>query len=115
MLRELLFNLVDNAIKHMGEPGSVNIFLLRQQSDIIMRVTDTGPGIVPEDRLKVFERFVRLDEARPGSSGLGLAIVKEICNLLGASVTLDTPASGRGLQVDIRFPQKLSNTTTETI
>ena len=104
MLRELLFNLVDNAIKHMGKAGSVNIALLREQNEAVMRVIDTGPGIAPADRDKVFERFFRLDAAQPDSSGLGLAIVKEVCGLLGGSVSLHTPPNGQGLQVEVRLP-----------
>jgi len=104
MVRELLFNLIDNAIKHLDKPGSVSISLLREPAHAVLRVSDTGPGIAPEHRDKVFERFFRLDAAMPDSSGLGLAIVKEICSLLGGSVSLDTPPSGTGLQVDVRLP-----------
>jgi len=104
MLRELLFNLVDNAIKHMDSPGSVSIAILHQPTHAVLRVTDSGPGIAPEYREKVFERFFRLNAAMPDSSGLGLAIVKEICSLLGGSVSLDAPPDGTGLRVDVHLP-----------
>ncbi|MBA5638620.1 sensor histidine kinase [Duganella sp. LX20W] len=104
MLRELLFNLVDNAIKHMAAPGAVSIALSRQPPHAVILITDNGPGIAPEVREKVFERFFRLNEATPDSSGLGLAIVKEICELLNGSVCLRTPPDGAGLQVEVRLP-----------
>ena len=103
LMRELVSNLVDNAIAHMGGPGQVTVSVTRQGNTAQLSVVDTGPGIAPELRAKVLERFYRLDESKPNSSGLGLAIVKEICDAFGASLQLRTPPSGRGLQVDLGF------------
>jgi two-component system sensor histidine kinase TctE len=69
-----------------------------------MSIVDTGPGIPVAERQRVFERFYRLDQAKPNSSGLGLSIVKEICDSLQADITLNTPENGIGLQVDVAFP-----------
>ncbi|MBS1228076.1 MAG: two-component system [Proteobacteria bacterium] len=104
LLHELIANLIDNAIVHMGKAGEVVISLRRQTDHVLLSVTDDGVGIPPALQQKVLERFFRIDESRAGSSGLGLAIVKEICDRLKAQLSLHTPASGAGLQVDIRFP-----------
>ena len=104
LLHEVVANLIDNAIQHMGQPGSVMISLQRQADQALLRVVDDGVGIPPALHEKVLERFYRIDESRAGSSGLGLAIVKEICDVLKARIALRTPLGGRGLQVDILFP-----------
>ena len=104
LLRELIFNLLDNAITHMQIAGTVTVALIRQADQVILSVSDTGVGIAPEEREKVFERFYRIDESKPNSSGLGLAIIGEICLASAASITLTTPESGSGLLVRVVFP-----------
>ena len=104
LLHELIANLIDKAIQHMGRAGSVMISLRRQADHALLSVTDDGVGIPQALQNKVLERFFRIDESKADSSGLGLAIVKEICERLSAQLSLHTPASGAGLQVDIRFP-----------
>jgi two-component system, OmpR family, sensor histidine kinase TctE len=104
LLHEVIANLIDNAIRHMGQPGSVMISLQRQADQALLRVVDDGVGIPPALHEKVLERFYRVDSSKVGSSGLGLAIVKEICDVLKARIVLRTPPGGRGLQVDILFP-----------
>jgi len=71
-----------------------------------LAVTDEGPGIAPEDRARVFDRFYRRAGTAPPGSGLGLAIVKAIADAHGASVALSDPASGRGLTVTVTFPPR---------
>jgi two-component system sensor histidine kinase TctE len=104
LLQEVFANLIGNAIEHMQAPGTVSISLRRGAGSAVFSIVDDGPGIPEALQEKVFERFFRIDEAKPNSSGLGLAIVKEICELLAARVRLCTPPGGRGLQVDIEFP-----------
>lgn len=103
LVREIAFNLIDNAIKHMDRPGSVSIVVQRDGAHALLRIADTGPGIAPPHLGRVFERFYRGDHSKPNSSGLGLAIVKEICDSLDATITLCSPAAG-GLQVEVRVP-----------
>jgi two-component system sensor histidine kinase TctE len=69
-----------------------------------LAVEDNGPGIPPEERERVFERFYRILGNEATGCGLGLAIVREICLSLGAEIRLATPASGPGLRVEIDFP-----------
>ena len=104
LLRELIYNLIDNAIQHMKQEGMVTISLQRKNNLVVMSVVDNGPGIPVAERQRVFERFYRLDQTKPNSSGLGLSIVKEICDSLKADITLNTPENGIGLQVDVAFP-----------
>ncbi len=103
LLRELVSNLVDNAIQHTFPGSAVTLTLSRRADGDWLSVVDNGPGIPLAERDKVFDRFYRLDDARPNSSGLGLAIVKEICDALGARITLCVPPGGQGLQVDVLF------------
>jgi two-component system sensor histidine kinase TctE len=104
LLREVISNLIDNAIVHMNKEGVVTISLRRDAEYALLSVADNGVGIPEALQQKVFERFFRIDESRPNSSGLGLAIVKEICDALKAPLALHAPPNGTGLQVDIRFP-----------
>ncbi len=104
LLRELIYNLIDNAIKHINPDGMVTISLQRKDNFGVLSVIDNGPGIPVSERQRVFERFYRLDQTKPNSSGLGLSIVKEICDSLNAKITLNTPDNGIGLQVDVAFP-----------
>jgi two-component system, OmpR family, sensor histidine kinase TctE len=104
LLREITFNLIDNAIKHMDGPGSVSVQVQRVEDRALLRIVDTGPGIAPQHRDRVFERFYRADPAKQNSFGLGLSIVKEICDSLHGDIQLCTSARGRGLQVDVRLP-----------
>jgi two-component system sensor histidine kinase TctE len=104
LLHEVVANLIDNAIAHMGKEGSVMISLRRMADGALLSVADDGVGIPEALREKVVERFFRVNESRADSSGLGLAIVKEICDMLNATLSLHTPSTGAGLQVDIRFP-----------
>ena len=104
LLHELLTNLVGNAIQHMGRAGHVTVSVVAAERETTLSVIDNGIGIPEALRERVFERFFRVDEANPDGSGLGMAIVKEICDALGARITLSTPAGGQGLRVDVRFP-----------
>ncbi|HEU4851346.1 MAG TPA: sensor histidine kinase [Telluria sp.] len=104
LLRDLIDNLVDNALRYTPEGGTVNVVCHSEGGQGVLRIDDTGPGIEPARREAVFQRFVRLDEKTTGS-GLGLAIVRDIARAHGASVTLDDSPAG-GLVVTLRFPAK---------
>jgi signal transduction histidine kinase len=97
----VLRNLVDNAVRHAGSRVAVVV------ADGSVRVDDDGAGLDPADRERVFERFVRLDEARQrdeGGSGLGLAIAREIAREQGGDVVLGTADLG-GLRAELRLPR----------
>jgi signal transduction histidine kinase len=104
LVREITFNLIDNAIKHMDGAGSVSVRIQRAGNFALLRIVDTGPGIAPVHLDRVFERFYRADPGKPNSFGLGLSIVKEICDSLKGEIRMGAGEQGTGLQVDIRLP-----------
>lgn len=80
-LYQIIFNLVENAIKYNKPGGSVTLKLVRQEDDLILTVTDTGVGIPADAAPHIFDRFYRVDKARSrqaGGSGLGLSIVHDM-------------------------------------
>jgi two-component system, OmpR family, sensor kinase len=107
-LRTLLRNLVDNAVRYGGEGGRVDVSVEEGGSADAPRaqlaVTDSGPGIPPEERARVLDRFYRRAGTAPPGSGLGLAIVKAIADGHGATLTLTAGPDGRGLRVIVSFP-----------
>jgi signal transduction histidine kinase len=92
-LRQVVVNLIDNAIKYTPEGGTITLVVRSEGQKAMLEVSDTGIGISPEARPKVFDRFFRAEEARtnrtPGS-GLGLSIVKTIVEAHGGSVSVES-------------------------
>lgn len=110
-LRILARNLVDNALRYTPSGGRVDVRVrceMRPGADgaprraALLEVDDSGPGIPPEERERVFDRFYRREDAPAGGSGLGLAIVRSVAERCGATVTLDTAPLG-GLRVQVAF------------
>jgi two-component system, OmpR family, sensor histidine kinase QseC len=104
ILSVLIRNIVDNAIRYTPQGGEVKVRVLNEQGKIILRVTDSGPGIPPELRERVFERFFRILGTTASGSGLGLAIVNQITQLHHGQISLGTPPNGIGLQFDVVLP-----------
>ena len=88
MLRELLSNLIDNALRYTPAGGSVTVRVRRDGEHALLEVEDTGPGIAPAERAHVFERFYRILGSNVAGSGLGLAIVREIAQQHGAEIDI---------------------------
>lgn len=105
LLRELLKNLIDNAIKYTPRGGKVTV-RTRAGAHAVLEVEDNGVGIPDSERERVFERFYRVLGNEADGSGLGLPIVKEIADLHRASVVLLTPDGGQGTLVQIFFPRR---------
>lgn len=103
MLREMIVNLVDNALRYSSSGGSVTVRLAAVDGEAVLTVTDDGPGIPVDERDHVFERFYRIAGSTEEGSGLGLAIVREVVENAGGRVTLRDGAAG-GLVVDVRLP-----------
>ncbi|WP_320198291.1 sensor histidine kinase [Agrobacterium sp. rho-13.3] len=103
LLGELLGNLISNAIAYAGRGSEVTVRVRRIEGVACLEVEDNGPGIAPEKRAMVRQRFARGDgNAAPGA-GLGLAIVEEIAALFDAQLSLEDGAGGRGLKATVRF------------
>ena len=100
-LRIMLSNLVDNAIRFTPSGGRIDLRLFPRGKDVVLEVEDTGPGIPPEDRDRVFDRFYRRRDGATQGSGLGLAIVKSIVDRHGGAISLDAGNGGRGLKVTV--------------
>jgi signal transduction histidine kinase len=103
LLAQVLTNLVDNAVKYTPEGGTVRIELARSGDTARLRVADSGPGVAPQDRDRVLQRFSRLDRARsqPGN-GLGLALVNAVT--LQHHGRLSLGDNGPGLVVTVELP-----------
>ena len=105
LLRELFFNLIDNAIKYTPEGGEVKISVERTNDQIVCAVSDNGIGIPKEHQMHVFERFYRVDKSHSratGGTGLGLAIVKHVAQIHRAGLKLISD-EGKGTSVELRF------------
>ena len=103
MLREMIVNLVDNALRYSAAGGTVTVKLAAVDGEAVLTVADDGPGIPMDERDHVFERFYRIAGSTEEGSGLGLAIVREVVENAAGRVTLGDGAAG-GLVVEVRLP-----------
>ncbi|UTY58352.1 ATP-binding protein [Massilia sp. erpn] len=101
----MLRNLVDNAIKYTPSGGTVDVEVRKNEKSVTLAVEDSGPGISPEERERVFSRFYRVPGSTASGSGLGLAIIKSIAERHGATLVLEQSARLGGLRVKIDFPE----------
>ncbi len=104
-LRRAVGNLIDNAVRHAASRVAVAVFLDHDQ--VVISVSDDGPGIPAEDRERAFERFTRLDDSRgrnSGGAGLGLAIVRELITRAGGTVRLSRAEPPWNLRAELRLP-----------
>jgi two-component system sensor histidine kinase TctE len=105
MLREMVANLIDNAIRYTPAGGHVTVSVGVWQQQAVLAVCDDGPGIPAAERNKVFQRFYRiLGQGEVQGSGLGLPIVREICLAHGGRIHLKDGDGGRGLRVEVELP-----------
>ena len=109
LLRQMLLNLVDNAVKFTPSDGAVTLSLERRKDEYLLSVTDTGPGIPAEARHHIFERFYRADRSRTraedGGAGLGLAIARWIARAHDGDIELDD-SGGSGTKFIVRLRHK---------
>ncbi|MEM9789313.1 MAG: HAMP domain-containing sensor histidine kinase [Planctomycetota bacterium] len=118
-LQQVVFNFLSNAVKFTPDGGVVTLAVRREPSAkpnhpgfVRIGVSDTGPGIDPEDHQRVFEKFVQLDAAetrRHGGTGLGLTISRQLAQLLQGTIELDS-ALGRGATFTLRLPIAVTST-----
>lgn len=101
-LRQVLDNLIANAVAHSPPVAEVVVSATADETDVLVSVVDVGPGIPAERHARIFEPGVRLDVGRPGS-GLGLAIARAIAEAHGGTVTVDSDL-GSGARFTLRLP-----------
>lgn len=105
-LTQLVLNLLDNAIKYNRSGGSVSVIVRQLRNAVTLTVSDTGIGIPPEAKDRVFERFYRVDKSRSrkiGGTGLGLSIVKHIVSLYHGRIDLKSEV-GKGTVIEVTIP-----------
>lgn len=107
-LKEMLYNLLDNALLYTPEGGKVTVNVQREAGEIVLSVEDSGPGIPIEEREKVFERFHRIIGSGQEGSGLGLAIVMEIAQLHHANIEISDDPTKKGLNIQVSFTEARS-------
>jgi len=108
-LQEVLYNLLENAVKYSPENGEIRLQAARRGSEIVVSVSDNGIGISKGDLPRIFERFYRADKARRrelGGTGLGLAIVKHIVQLHGGRAEAESEP-GQGTTVRVFLPMNM--------
>src|SRR6202008_325868 len=105
MIKRMILNLLDNAVKYTPEGGEISLALAQQNGSAEIVVRDTGIGIADKDQLHVFDRFYRVDKARSrslGGAGLGLSIVRCIVEAHGGQIRIEsTPRLGSTFTVSL--------------
>jgi signal transduction histidine kinase len=109
-LQQVLWNVLKNAAKFTPAHGTIKVMTENEGDRLVMRVTDTGVGMGPDELARVFETFVQGNHARPNSGhrfgglGLGLAISRRLMELHGASITATSAGAGAGATFTLSFP-----------
>ena len=107
-LQQILWNLLSNAVKFTPSGGRIEIQLIREEKCVVIKVIDTGCGIVPEYLPHVFDRFSQADSStsrKVGGLGIGLSIVKHLAELHGGTVEAYSEGSDRGATFTVRLPR----------
>lgn len=108
LLYEMIYNIMENAVKYNKKGGKVNVWVGSDLTGRKVRVTDTGIGIPEDQTERIFERFYRVDKSHSketGGTGLGLSIVKHGAQINGATIRV-TSELGKGTTMELNFPEK---------
>jgi signal transduction histidine kinase len=104
-LKQVVLNLLDNAARHSPPGGTVAVVARLDGDGLVVDVSDDGPGIAPEERERVFERFTRGERATGGGTGLGLAIARWVVNLHGGTIAVaSTAEAASGCRIRVTLP-----------
>ncbi len=106
LIGQALVNLIENALKYFepedGKAGQIGVAVRAAGGRVLIEVTDNGPGIAPEDRMRVVERFVRLEKSRTeAGSGLGLSLVDAVARLHKGAFRIEDNAPGVRAVIDL--------------
>lgn len=108
-LRQILDNYLSNAIRYSASGTTVTIAAAQDRDEVVVSVTDQGPGLTPEQLDRVFERFYRVDPSRSralGGSGIGLAIARALAEAMGGRVAAESEGEGRGATFRVALPAR---------
>ena len=106
LLEQVLFNLLDNAHKYAGDTGAT-IHARQEGAEVVLSVTDEGPGIKPAELERIFEKFYRggRPDGRKAGTGLGLSICRRLVEAMGGAIVAQSPAvRRRGARFVMRLP-----------
>ena len=115
LFEQVLFNVLDNAHKYGGPSGAI-VHARRDGAEVVVTVTDEGPGVKSADLERIFEKFYRggRPDGRKAGTGLGLSICRGLVNAMGGSIVAQSPAiRRRGTRIVIRFPADAAGVETE--
>lgn len=107
-LGQVLDNLLSNALRYSADAGTVIVSARADQREVVIAVTDQGPGLTDEQRERVFERFYRIDPSRSralGGSGIGLSITKALVELMGGRIWAESAGPGHGATFRVALPR----------
>jgi signal transduction histidine kinase len=113
-LERVLFNLLENAIKFTPQGGQVKVAVSERDAEVLVCVTDTGPGVPPAERQRIFERFYQIDNSSTrvhGGTGLGLAICKHIIEMHHGHIWVEEPGQRPGSRFCFTVPRDLAGQT----
>lgn len=102
---QVLVNLVTNAVRYSPRGATVSVIAERQGDTALIRVSDAGKGIAPEDQARIFDKFERVDPSEPGGSGLGLYIARRLARAMGGDLTVES-APGEGARFTLSLPAR---------
>ena len=108
-LESIISNLLDNSVKYT-HAGKVSVSIEKKEKNAIIRVSDTGIGLTEEDKIRLFQKFVRSEEAikiSPGGSGLGLYIAKKMVDLLHGKISVESSGRDKGTSFIVTLPTKI--------
>jgi PAS domain S-box-containing protein len=112
-LAQIISNMLDNAIKFTPTGGSVDVDVLREGQDAVLRVSDTGIGIAPEMLSRVFELFAQAEQPMDravGGLGIGLTLSRRLVEMHGGAIAASSAGHGRGAQFTVRLPVEVAGT-----